>query len=207
MRISRLSRSLLTLCAILSIASIASEGSLLPISTASATPMEDLAKNLKPAEFSSRVERLLQEGHAADALELADLGLRDNTRNVRLRFARTVALERLGRSDEAASALRSMIAAYPEVPEPYNNLASIEAARGNYEEALDLLKQVLKINPDFALARKNLGDVYLAFALECYESAAPAFGENEKVQARLRALRRLTGHSANVTDAGKQFNE
>ena len=86
-----------------------------------------------------------------------------------------------------------MIAQYPELPEPYNNLAAIEAGLGNYEEALTLLKDVLRINPNFALARKNLGDVYIAFALESYESAAPAFEKSDEVQQRLRTLRRLAG--------------
>ena len=58
----------------------------------------------------------------AQALELADLGLEKNPRSAQLRFSRTVALERLGRTEEAAKALRSLIAEYPEIPEPYNNL-------------------------------------------------------------------------------------
>jgi tetratricopeptide (TPR) repeat protein len=69
----------------------------------------------------------------------------------------------------------------------------IEAARGDLESAEKHLQKVLLINPEFALARKNLGDVYLALALECYEKSAPAFSRNKDVQQRLRSLRRLNG--------------
>ena len=80
-----------------------------------------------------------------------------------------------------------------EIPEPYNNLAVIEAGFGNLEEAQGLLKKALVINPKFSLAQKNLGDVYLALALECYEAAAPALESNADLQSRLRTLKRISG--------------
>ena len=71
--------------------------------------------------------------------------------------------------DYTARNLPKLIAAYPEIPEPYNNLAVIEAGFGNLEEAVRLLNQALAINPEFATARKNLGDVFLALSIENYE--------------------------------------
>lgn len=158
-----------------------------------ASEMEELAQGLHPGDFSPRVEQLLTNGHAAQALELADIGIRKNPRNAQLQFLRTVSLEALGRTEDAEKGLKSLIAAYPEIPEPYNNLAVIEAGFGNLEEALGLLKKALVINPKFSLAQKNLGDVYLALALECYENAAPALEKNAELQSRLRTLRRITG--------------
>ena len=108
--------------------------------------------------------------------------------------SRTVALERLGRTEEAAKALRSLIAEYPEIPEPYNNLAVIEAGMGSLEEAVKLLDRALLLNPNFATAQKNRGDVYLALALESYEAAAPSLSSNTELQQRLKTLRRLTAH-------------
>lgn len=167
------------------------------VMTASALPaaaqdMRELAQSLHDADFSPRVEQLMKNGHSAEALELADIGIERNPRNARLRFARTVALERLGRTTEAAAGLRSLIAEYPEIPEPYNNLAVIEAGMGNLTEALGLLEKALLLNPKFATAEKNRGDIYLALALESYEAAAPALTSNGELQQRLRTLRRLT---------------
>ena len=63
---------------------------------------------------------------------------------------------------------------------------------GNLEGAKSLLSKALQINPNFALARKNLGDVYLALAIESYEAAAPELPKNNVLQSRLKVLRRLT---------------
>ena len=104
---------------------------------------------------------------------------------------RANALERLGRTQEARQSLTDMIAQYPEIPDPYNNLARLEAAEGRLEEAVRLLHRALLINPDFALARKNLGDVYLALARECYEKASPQLPANRSLAYRLETLKRL----------------
>ena len=84
-----------------------------------------------------------------------------------------------------------MIAQYPEIPDPYNNLARLEASEGRLEDAIRLLQRALLINPDFALARKNLGDIYLALARECYEKAAPALPANKVLAVRLQTIKRL----------------
>ena len=70
-------------------------------SAMAASEMQELAATLHAAEFSPRVDQLLKAGHPAQALELADLGLEKNPRSAQLRFSRTVALERLGRTEEA----------------------------------------------------------------------------------------------------------
>ena len=186
----RLNKLLLALCAS---AAVLTAGLTLPAGPAlAASEMEELAAGLTTSGFSPRVEQLLKNGRAAQALELADIGIRANPRNAQLPFLRTVALESLGRTEDAAKGLKSLIAAFPEIPEPYNNLAVIEAGYGNLEEALGLLKQALLINPKFALAEKNMGDVYLALALEKYESAAPKLSGNAELQTRLKTLQRLT---------------
>lgn len=165
-----------------------------------ATQAEEMSRTMQISDYPAQVEKLLKNGSAATALELAEIGLKKNDKSAQLRFQRAVALERLGRTDEAVEALKSLIDAYPEIPEPYNNLAVIEAARGDLESAEKHLQKVLLINPDFALARKNLGDVYLALALECYEKAAPSFSRSKDVQQRLKSLRRLNGAEADSAE-------
>lgn len=160
-------------------------------SAQAATQMEQLAKQMHPSEFPAQIEKLLNSGKAAQALELADLGIRKNERSPQLRFMRAVALEILTRSEEAVRELKQLIIDYPEIPEPYNNLAVIEAGLGNLEEAVAHLKQALRINPDFALARKNLGDVYLALAREAYEQAVVKLPNNHVLERRLNTLKSL----------------
>ncbi len=157
-----------------------------------ASRMEEFARTLHDTEFSVQVEQLLTKNQSAQALELAEIGIKRNPLNVQLRFMRSVALENLGRREEAARALESLTSEFPEIPEPYNNLAVIEAGMGNLEKAHALLKRALTINPDFTLARKNLGDVYLALAIENYEAAAEKLTKNTELQSRLRTLHRMT---------------
>ena len=149
------------------------------------------AHHPRQSEFPAQIEKLLNSGKAAQALELADLGIRKNERSPQLRFMRAVALENLTRSEEAVRELKQLIIDYPEIPEPYNNLAVIEAGLGNLEEAVAHLKQALRINPDFALARKNLGDVYLALAREAYEQAVVKLPNNHVLERRLNTLKSL----------------
>lgn len=159
--------------------------------TFAASEMQELASTMQNADFSAQVERLLRNDRAAQALELADIGIGRNPRNAQLVFLKAVALETLERTEEAAQVLRDLIAKYPEIPEPYNNLAVIEAGLGNLEQSVKLLQKALVINPEFALARKNLGDVYLSLALENYRAASPALPQNRVLSQRLRSLERI----------------
>ena len=166
-------------------------------SAQAATQMEELAQRMHPSDFPAQVEKLLKDDNPAQALELADLGLKKNDKSAQLHFMKAVSLERLGRTEEAVKVLRHLIGSYPEIPEPYNNLAVIEAGLGRLEDAVDLLNRALTINPDFALARKNLGDVYLALAREAYEQAAPKLPRNKILQKRLKALQAINGRPTN----------
>lgn len=152
------------------------------------TDINPLLQGLNPSDVPLQVERFLDADRNAEALALADAGLAQNNSNLKLRFMRTVALERLNRMDEAIAELRRMVGDFPEVPEPYNNLAVILAQRGSLDEAEALLKKVLSISPDFAIARKNLGDVYLTRALENYEVAAKGIQHNKELTRRLAVL-------------------
>ena len=160
-------------------------------SVQAASQMEELAQQMHPSEFPAKIEKLLKDGNPAQALELADLGIRKSSRNPQLRFMKAVALENLSRTEEAVHELQALVRDYPEIPEPYNNLAVIEAGTGNLEQALEHLNQALRINPDFALARKNLGDVYLALARESYEMAAAKLKNNRVLARRLQTITNL----------------
>ena len=61
---------------------------------------------------------------------------------------------------------------YPELAEPYNNLAVLHAASGHLEKAREALETALRLDPGYATARENLGDVYLRLAASAYEQAA-----------------------------------
>ena len=84
-----------------------------------------------------------------------------------------------------------MIRTYPEIPEPYNNLAGIYSREGNLTRAEELLVKALALRPNFALAHMNLGNLYLAKAKNAYNSAIKTGGNKEKLNANIRAIDKL----------------
>ena len=87
------------------------------------------------------------------------------------KFKRATVLARLNRDNDAIAAFTELTQAYPELPEPYNNLAALYAKQGRYEDARAALETAIKANPSYALAYDNLGDLYLRLASESYKRA------------------------------------
>ncbi len=49
---------------------------------------------------------------------------------------------------------------YPELPEPYNNLAVLYAQQKQYDKARTALEMAIRTHPSYAIAYENLGDIY-----------------------------------------------
>ena len=118
------------------------------------------------------VGRLLRAGNPPAALARAETYLKDAPRDPQMLFLRAVALQDAGRSAEAMTAYAAITQAYPELPEPYNNLAALKAAQGQLQEALVLLQEALRVRPNYAAALDNLGDVHARLALRAWRESA-----------------------------------
>ena len=99
-------------------------------------------------------------------------------------------LEKSGDTEAARRELNQFMAMYPEIPEPYNNLAAIESSAGNLDKAEELLKTALRLRPAFRNARINLANLYLVRALTNYkeaqeQKAEPALAERISTLSRL----------------------
>jgi tetratricopeptide (TPR) repeat protein len=105
------------------------------------------------------------------ALAQLDKRIASNPHDVQAKFKRGTVLARLGRDDDAINQFIELTQAYPELPEPYNNLAALYAKHGRYEEARAALETAVKANPGFGLAYENLGDLYLRLAAQAYKRA------------------------------------
>ncbi len=136
------------------------------------------APQARPPTSYADVQQLLKAGRDAQALELLERRLADNGRDPQLRFLRAVALTGLQRQDEAIAALVDLTETYPELAEPYNNLAVLYAAQNELDKARDALEMAVRARPDYGVAHENLGDIYLRLAARAYErgvqSGAPA---------------------------------
>jgi tetratricopeptide (TPR) repeat protein len=105
------------------------------------------------------------------ALKQLDARIASNPRDAQAKFKRGTVLAHLNRDDEAIAAFTELTQTYPELPEPYNNLAALYAKEGKYTEARASLETAVKVNPGYGLAYENLGDVYLRMADEAYRRA------------------------------------
>jgi tetratricopeptide (TPR) repeat protein len=137
------------------------------------------------------VTTLLQQGQADQALIKAEANLASNPRDPQMRFLRGVILTDQGKKQEAIGVFTDLTREFPELPEPYNNLAALYAAQNQFDQAREALEGALKANPNYATARENLGDVYVRLAAESYQRAQQLDKGNTTVAPKLKLLRQV----------------
>ena len=135
------------------------------------------------------VMRLRGQGQGAAAIAKADRFLAAQPKDAQMRFARASLLADLKRNAEAVTALESLTEDYPDLAEPYNNLAVLYASSGEYAKARAALEQALRLRPAYATAHENLGDVYAALAASAYANALKADPALHAVQDKLSTVR------------------
>jgi len=158
-----------------------------------------LAQDAKPgATLLKEASALLREGDLPGALERADKALAANPGDPDARFVRGVVLAELKRTPEAVAMFTLLTQDFPEMAEPYNNLAVIYAAQGEYDRARYALEQALRANPAYSTAYENLGDVYVALAIEAYQKSLGLDARNNPVKAKLVVAREIAPAGARV---------
>ena len=136
-------------------------------------------------------KNLIAQGQYAEALNKLDQHLSKNPQDASARFSRGLALVKLNRTNEAIKAFADLTRDYPQLPEPYNNLAVIYAQQGDYEKARDALEAALATHPSYATAHENLGDIYAALAGAAYNRALLLDQANQGVRNKLNLISQL----------------
>lgn len=135
--------------------------------------------------------KLIRDGQYEEARTKVDAVLAGDAKNPQARFIRGVIETDEGDGNEAIATFQGLTEDYPELPEPHNNLAVIWAKRGSYDKARIELQAALAINPDYAIAHENLGDVYARLAGVEFEHAATLDKANKSAQTKLKLVREL----------------
>ena len=138
---------------------------------------------------------LIKERQFATAEEKLDALIAQRPREPQARFLKGVVESELSHADAAIEIFRGLIADYPELPEPYNNLAVLYAQKGEYENARVALETAVRTAPNWAVARENLGDIYARLAAAEYDRAAKLDRENKTAPAKLTLVRNLLAGS------------
>ncbi|MBT9464975.1 MAG: tetratricopeptide repeat protein [Hydrogenophaga sp.] len=146
-----------------------------------------MAQNEEYAE----VNRLLRSGQLAEALSKADQYLVGKARDPQMRFLKGVILTESGKTQDAITTFSKLTEDFPELPEPYNNLAVLYAGQSQFDKARAALEMAIRTNPSYATAHENLGDVYAKLASQAYSKALQLDGTNPAVAPKLSLIRNL----------------
>lgn len=113
-----------------------------------------------PSQITDHIEARIDKGDYAGALKLiewrqAQLQGKPGT-DVQLMFQHARVLAATGHPDQAAAIYKDMTQRFPELPEPWNNLATLYVKQGKLDQAGAALRTALQIDPGYADAQANL---------------------------------------------------
>ena len=130
----------------------------------------------------------LKAGNPQRALEIADNALKTFPNDAQLRFIRAVSLNLLDRLPEAETAFAELTQEFPELPEPYNNLAVVRAAQGKLDLARVALEDAIRAVPDYPVAHENLGDIHAQLAARSFRNAQRLDPASKTIASKLKLI-------------------
>ena len=160
--------------------------------------------SLAHADAYGDVNQLLKSGKETEALAKADAYLVANAKDPQMRFLKGVIQTQAGSTAEAIATFQALTQDYPELPEPYNNLAALYASQNELEKARTALEMAVRMNPSYAIAHENLGDIYARMAGQSYGRALQLEPANPLLQPKINLLRELPTAGAKGKPAAKK---
>src|SRR6185369_17986120 len=128
--------------------------------------------------------------------------LRAQPKDPQGRFLKGLLLTEEKKVPEAIQVFTGLTEDYPELPEPYNNLAVLYASQGNYDKAKAALELAIHTHPSYATAHENLGDIYAQLASRAYDRALQLDKNNTSAQVKLAMVKDI--FSAQKGTAGQR---
>jgi tetratricopeptide (TPR) repeat protein len=135
--------------------------------------------------------KLFKEKQYGQALTKVDNFLASKPKDAQGRFLKGLILTEQGKTDDAIKIFQGLTEDYPELPEPYNNLAVLYAGQGQYEKARVALEMAIRTHPSYATAHENLGDIYAKMASQAYDRALQLDRSNTTTQTKLALIKEL----------------
>ena len=148
------------------------------------------------ADVYQDVNRLIVGEQWSKAQSQAQEHLKTRPTDPQMRLLLSRIQDGQGQTAEAMATLQGLTQSYPELPEPHNNLAALLARQNRYAEALEALQAAVRARPDYGTALENLGDVYMALAIQAYQNASRAPAPQPRVTSKRLAAEQLLKSSA-----------
>ena len=144
-----------------------------------------------PADDLKEAQKLYQQGKLQPALDKVEAYLKAMPRDPQGRFLKGLVLTEQKRIPDAIQVFTGLTEDFPELPEPYNNLAVLYASQGNYDKAKSALELAIHTHPSYATAHENLGDIYAQLASRAYDRALQLDKTNTTAQVKLAMIKDL----------------
>lgn len=143
------------------------------------------------ADEYSDVNQLIRTGQLVEATRKAGVYLDNKPHDPQMRFLNGVIKSTAGEPIQAIAIFTKLTEDYPELPEPYNNLAVLYAQQDQLDKARTALEMAIRTNPGYATAHENLGDVYVALASQAYNKALQFGSTSAAVSPKLALIHEL----------------
>lgn len=146
--------------------------------------------NVRADELSD-ANKLFKQGQQSQAMDKINNYLASKPKDAQGRFLKGLILTEQGKTAEAIKLFSALTEEYPELPEPYNNLAVLYASQGQYDKAKMALEMAIRTHPSYATAHENLGDIYAKMASQAYDRALQLDRSNSSTQTKLAMIQDL----------------
>lgn len=137
------------------------------------------------------INKLFKQSQYEPALQRVDAYLAGTPNSPQARFLKGLILAVQKKTGDAIAIFLSLTEDFPEMPEPYNNLAVLYAGLGQYDKAEVALKTAIRNHPDYPTAQENIGDIYAQLASQAYERTLQLDKKNTTAQAKLTLINDL----------------
>jgi tetratricopeptide (TPR) repeat protein len=145
--------------------------------------------------------KLFKQGQHTQAMDKVNGYLAGKPKDAQARFLKGLILTEQGKSADAIRVFTGLTEDYPELPEPYNNLAVLYASQGQYDKAKHSLEMAIRTHPSYATAHENLGDIYAKMASQAYDRALQLDRGNTATQTKLAMIQDLFSGNARAKSA------
>lgn len=159
-----------------------------------------LAPGMVYADDASDASKLYKAGQLNEAIKKIDAVLAQKPKDAQMRFLKGIILTEQNKSAEAIVVFTKLTDDFPELPEPYNNLAVLYASNGQYQKASAALEMAIRTNPTYGTAHENLGDVYAKLASQSYDKALQLDSSNSTAKLKLNLVKNLIGNTTGGTN-------